>query len=220
MGLFPPAGQSCVAGSRLIVERSIQDELVRRIAAVAASARLGPPTDPRTQIGPLANGPHFERVSAAITQAVSDGARCVLGGGTVRPEGTCGWFVEPTIFVDVDASSALFREEIFGPVLAVVPFDDEADAIALANDTIYGLAAGVWTNDQPRAMRVADRIQAGTIYLNNYFNSAVQSPVGGYKQSGYGRENGVAGLDAFLQTKSVWMSTVPGVPNPFPPVGP
>ncbi len=216
MGLFPPAGQSCVAGSRLLVQRSVQDELVSRIAAVAGAAQLGAPTEAATQIGPLANRPHFERVLAAIARAEAEGARCVLGGHAAAPEGTCGWFVEPTIFVDVDPGSSLFQEEIFGPVLAVVPFDDEAEAIRLANDSSYGLAAGVWTNDQLKAMRVADQIEAGTVYLNNYFNSATQSPVGGYKQSGYGRENGVHGLDAFLQTKSVWMSTAPGIDNPFP----
>ena len=217
MGLFPPAGQSCVAGSRLLVHRSVQHDLVERIATVAAAARLGAPGDPATQIGPLANQPHFEKVRAAIARARSDGARLVVGGGTVTPEGTCGWFVEPTIFVDVDPASELFREEIFGPVLAVVPFDDEAEAIRLANDTSYGLAAGIWTADQLKAMRVADAIDAGTVYLNNYFNSATQSPVGGYKQSGHGRENGVAGLDAFLQTKSVWMNTTPGMADPFSP---
>ena len=216
MGLFPPAGQSCVAGSRLLVDRSVQDDLVERIATVAGRARLGPPDDPATQIGPLANRPHFDRVRRAIERARLDGARLILGGGTVTPEGTCGWFVEPTIFVDVDPASELFREEIFGPVLAVVPFDDEDEAIRLANDTSYGLAAGIWTTDQLKAMRVAEAIEAGTVYLNNYFNSATQSPVGGYKQSGHGRENGVAGLEAFLQTKSVWMNTVPGIADPFP----
>lgn len=216
MGLFPPAGQSCVAGSRLIVHRSIQDELVERIATVAASARLGPPADPDTQIGPLANEPHFLRVLESIARAEREGARRVLGGNPVTPEGTCGWFVEPTIFVDVDSASDLFREEVFGPVLAVVPFDEEDEAIALANDTSYGLAAGVWTDDQLKAMRVADAIEAGTVYVNNYFTSAIQSPVGGYKQSGYGRENGTAALEAFLQTKSVWLNTAPGIANPFP----
>ncbi len=216
MGLFPPAGQSCVAGSRLIVHRSIQDELVERIATVAASARLGAPTDPATQIGPLANEPHFRRVLESIARAEREGARRVLGGSPVTPEGTCGWFVEPTIFVDVDSASDLFREEVFGPVLAVVPFDDEDEAIALANDTSYGLAAGIWTDDQLKAMRVADAIEAGTVYVNNYFTSATQSPVGGYKQSGYGRENGTAALDAFLQIKSVWLNTAPGIANPFP----
>ena len=216
MGLFPPAGQSCVAGSRLIVHRSIQDELVERIATVAVSARLGPPADPATQIGPLANEPHFRRVLESIARAEREGARRVLGGNPITPEGTCGWFVEPTIFVDVDSASDLFREEVFGPVLAVVPFDDEDEAIALANDTSYGLAAGIWTDDQLKAMRVADAIEAGTVYVNNYFSSATQSPVGGYKQSGYGRENGTAALEAFLQTKSVWLNTTPGMTNPFP----
>ncbi len=216
MGLFPPAGQSCVAGSRLIVHVSVQDDLVARIASVARRARLGPPTDPSTQIGPIANRPHFDRVLAAIARAENDGARRILGGDAVAPEGTCGWFIEPTIFTDVDPGSELFQEEIFGPVLAVVPFTDETEAVRLANDTSYGLAAGVWTTDQLKAMRVADQIEAGTVYLNNYFNSATQSPVGGYKQSGYGRENGMAGIDEFLQTKSVWMSTAPGIENPFP----
>jgi len=215
LGLFPPAGQSCVAGSRLLVQKEIQDELVHKICAVASQARLGPPLAPDTQIGPMANKPHFERVMGYIEQARNEGAECVLGGKAVKPEGTAGWFIEPTVFRNVSSEMQLFREELFGPVLAVVPFEDEEEAVSLANDTVYGLAAGIWTGDATRAIRIAERIQAGTIYVNNYFNSATQSPVGGYKQSGYGRENGIEGILSFMQTKSVWLSTQPGTPNPF-----
>ena len=215
MGLFPPAGQSCVAGSRLLVQKEMQDELVHKICAVASQARLGPPLGPDTQIGPMANKPHFERVMGYIEQARNEGAECVLGGKSAKPEGTAGWFIEPTVFRNVSPEMQLFREELFGPVLAVVPFEDEEEAVSLANDTVYGLAAGIWTGDVTRAIRIAERIQAGTIYVNNYFNSATQSPVGGYKQSGYGRENGIEGMLSFMQTKSVWLSTQHGTPNPF-----
>ena len=215
MGLFPPAGQSCVAGSRLLVQAGMQQQLVDKICRVAARARLGPPLDPRTQVGPMANKPHFDRVMAHIEHAVAAGASCVLGGNSVRPPGTAGWFIEPTVFRNVAPEMALFQEELFGPVLAVVPFEDEQQAIRLANDTVYGLAAGIWTGDAQRALRLAEQVQAGTVYINNYFNSATQSPVGGYKQSGYGRENGIDGMQAFLQTKSVWMNLRPGTPDPF-----
>ena len=163
----------------------------------------------------MANEPHFERVIGYIEQARNEGAECVLGGKAVKPEGTSGWFIEPTVFRNVSPEMHIFREELFGPVLAVVPFEDEEEAVRLANDTVYGLAAGIWTGDTTRAIRIAERIQAGTIYVNNYFNSATQSPVGGYKQSGYGRENGIEGMLSFMQTKSVWLGTQSGIPNPF-----
>ena len=214
-GIFPPAGQSCIAGSRVLVHHSLHDRLVDRLVALTKPALIGDPANPDTHIGPIANRPHFDRVLAAIEKGKADGATCVLGGEAVSPEGCAGWFVAPTIFTDVTPDMALAREEIFGPVLAVLTVQDDAQAIQLANDSDFGLAAGIWTQDSLRAMKLAERIGAGTVYINTYFGSAPQSPVGGFKQSGYGRENGIEGLLAFTQTKSVWLATSQKQPEPF-----
>ncbi len=214
-GIFPPAGQSCIAGSRVLVHKRLHDELVERISALTRPARIGDPSDPQTHIGPISNQPHFERVLRAIEQAKRDGASCVMGGKPVNPEGCSGWFIAPTLFTNVTPDMAVAREEVFGPVLAIIAVEDDAEAVHLANASEYGLAAGIWTRDSARAIQIADRIGAGTVYINTYFGSAPQSPVGGFRQSGYGRENGIEGLMAFSQTKSVWLATRPQQPEPF-----
>ncbi|MEM7343070.1 MAG: aldehyde dehydrogenase [Chloroflexota bacterium] len=215
-GIFPPGGQSCIAGSRLVVHHTLHDELVERLTKIVGQARLGDPADPTTHIGPIANKPHFDCILADIERAKAEGATLVAGGKAVQPTtAPNGWFIEPTIFTNVDSEMRLAKEEVFGPVLAVIPFETDEEAVQIANNSKFGLAAGLWTQDTAKAIHLADRIAAGTVYINNYFNATAQSPVGGYKQSGYGRENGIEGMKAFMQTKSVWLATVPDQPNPF-----
>ena len=214
-GIFPAAGQSCISGSRLLVPRGLLDEFSDRLVEVASRARVGDPNDPGTQVGPIANRQHYEKILADIESAADAGAELLLDGRGKGPDQ--GYYIGPTIFSGVDNSARLAQEEVFGPVVAIIPYDDEAEAIDIANDSIFGLAAGIWTRDTNRAIRIADRIQAGTVYINNYFNAATQSPVGGFKQSGYGRENGFEGMRCFMQTKSVWLATNPQQPDPFPP---
>ena len=215
-GIFLSAGQSCVAGSRLLVQESIHDEMVERLAAKAKAVRLGDPRDPATHVGPIATPPQFRKVLDYLEVARAEGAVAVTGGGrSERPECGKGWFVEPTIFKDVDSSMRIAREEVFGPVLSILRFKDEAEAIAIANDTIYGLAAAVWTRDMPRAIRMARKLEAGTVWVNGYRPSSYLSPFGGYKQSGLGRENGIEAIRHYLQLKSVWLNIGARTPDPF-----
>jgi len=215
-GIFAATGQTCIAGSRLLVQRSIHREFVERLVAFAKTARMGNPMSMDTQIGPVTNRPQFDKILRYIDIAKSEGAVAVLGGErATRPECGDGWFVEPTIFDGVHNRMRIAQEEVFGPVLAVIPFEDEDDAVSIANDVAFGLAAGVWTQNMRRALTMAERLQAGTVWINTYRAISYTSPFGGYKRSGLGRENGEDAIKEYLQVKSVWISTATDVANPF-----
>jgi len=215
-GIFAASGQTCIAGSRLLVQRSVYDEVSEKVVAFAKSARLGNPMDETTQVGPVTTLPQRKKILDYMDIARSEGARCLLGGGIpADPELAKGWFVEPTIFGEVSNEMRIAREEVFGPILSIIPFEDDEEAVEIANDTIYGLAAGVWTSSIRRAFTMADRIRAGTVWINTYRAVSFMAPFGGYKMSGIGRESGQAAIDEYLQTKSVWINLAEGVANPF-----
>jgi (Z)-2-((N-methylformamido)methylene)-5-hydroxybutyrolactone dehydrogenase len=203
-GIFGATGQTCVAGSRLLVHRSVRDRIVDALAQRARAVRLGDPLDPATDMGTAANEPQFRRILNFIERAKAQGARLVSGGGAASGPGLeHGFFVQPTVFTDVSNDMELAQEEVFGPVLAVIAFDDEDEAVRLANDTRYGLAAGVWTESLPRALRVTRALQAGQVWVNTYRALAVQTPFGGFKESGFGREKGEQALNEYLASKNV-----------------
>lgn len=205
LGIFTSNGQSCVAGSRLLLQSSIYDRFMGEFLEKAGSKSFGDPMDQATEIAPLANEPQYRKALDYIRIAEVEGARRVLGDGMAsdRP----GYFVRPTVFIDVERSMRIAQEEVFGPVLSVIRFETEAEAIEIANSTSYGLAAGVWTQDLRRALRVSEQVKAGTVWVNTYRGFDPGSPAGGYKSSGIGRENGHDALNDYLQTKSVWIST-------------
>jgi aldehyde dehydrogenase (NAD+) len=215
-GIFAATGQTCIAGSRLLVQESIHDTFLEKLVAFAKTARMGNPMNADTQVGPITNKPQLEKVLNYIDIAKAEGARPVLGGGRpTDPELGQGWFVEPTIFTGVHNRMRIAQEEVFGPILAVIPFKDEEEAIAIGNDVVYGLAAGVWTQSIRRALLMAERLKAGTVWVNTYRAVSYMSPFGGYKRSGLGRESGQEMIKEYLQVKSVWISTATDVPNPF-----
>lgn len=215
-GIFAATGQTCIAGSRLLVQQSIHDQFVDKLVALAKTATMGDPMSLDTQVGPVTNPPQFKKILDYIDIAKGEGAKPVLGGAkATRPECGNGWFVEPTIFTGVKNSMRIAQEEVFGPVLSVIPFQDEEEAIAIGNDVVYGLAAGVWTQNMRRAFLMSEKLQAGTVWVNTYRAVSFMSPFGGYKRSGIGRESGQDMIYEYLQTKSVWISTATEVPNPF-----
>ncbi len=215
-GIFAATGQTCIAGSRLLVQQSIHDQFVDKLVAFAKTARMGDPMSMDTQVGPVPNQPQYEKIHKYLYNPKSEGAQTLLGGAkATRPECGNGWFVEPTIFGGVNNNMRIAQEEVFGPVLSIIPFKDEDDAIAIGNDVVFGLAAGVWTQNMRRAFLMSERLQAGTVWVNTYRAVSYMSPFGGYKRSGLGRESGQDMIYEYLQTKSVWISTATEVPNPF-----
>lgn len=202
-GIFWNKGEVCVAGSRILVERPIYEEFTARLAAMARDAVVGDPLDPATQIGPIASRGEYDKVLRYVQAGRDGGARLAAGGGTRRLNGK-GLFVEPTVFADATNDMVIAREEIFGPVVPVMPFDTEEEAVRLANDTPYGLASGIQTGDLGRALRLADRIRAGTVWINTWHKYHPNAPFGGFKMSGYGREQGAEALESYTQYKTVW----------------
>jgi len=206
-GIFWNKGEVCVAGSRLLVERPVYDEVVDRLAEMAKHAVLGDPLDSQTQVGPLASKAEFEKVTKYIDIGKKSDARLVAGGGTKKLNGK-GLFVEPTIFADETNDMTIAHDEIFGPVLSVIPFAGEEEAIRIANDTPYGLASGIHSKNLGRALRLADKIKAGTVWINTWHKYHPNAPFGGYKMSGYGREQGSEALESYTQYKTIWANLV------------
>jgi (Z)-2-((N-methylformamido)methylene)-5-hydroxybutyrolactone dehydrogenase len=215
-GIFAASGQTCMAGSRLLLHSSIHDEFVERLVAYVKKARLGDPNAADTDIGPVATEPQLARVLEYIEIARNEGARCVLGGKRAdRAECGSGWFVEPTIFTDVTNKMRIAREEVFGPLLSTLRFESDDEAVAIANDTEFGLAAGIWTQSLARAISLPKRLHAGTVWVNAYRVVSYLAPFGGMKESGIGRENGAAAIYEYLEPKSVFINPKSAIANPF-----
>ncbi len=203
-GIFFNTGQVCSAGSRILAHRSIHDEVVERLVARAQGMRLGNPRDDKTSMGPLISQTQMERVLGYIEVGRQEGAKIATGGAR---HGEQGYYVAPTVFTGVEHEMRVSQEEIFGPVATVIPFDDEADAVRLANGTVYSLAAGVWTGDIAQAHRMTRKLKAGTVWVNTYGPTDVRLPWGGMRDSGFGREHGDIAIENFTEPKVVWINT-------------
>ena len=202
-GIYYNAGETCTAGSRLIVQASVRERLLEAIRRVTAGITLGNPLDPATQMGAVIDEGHMQRVLGYIDSGVAEGARLALGGERALPE-SGGFYVQPTILEAVRPEMRVAREEIFGPVLAVTPFSDEADAVRMANDSIYGLAAAVWTTDINAAHRISSALRAGTVWVNTFDRSSLATPFGGFKQSGFGRDRSAHAIEKYVDLKTIW----------------
>jgi aldehyde dehydrogenase (NAD+) len=206
-GIFAAAGQTCVAGSRVFVQQRVYDEVRARVVARAETIRIGDPLEETTELGPLAFRQQLDRVERYVQTARSQGAT-LLAGGSRPPALADGFFYSPTVFADVTAEMTLAREEVFGPVLALMtPFSDDDEAIAGANETRFGLTAGIWTENLRRAHRLARHLEAGTVWINTYRALSPLSPFGGFRASGFGKENGAEAISEFTRVKSVWINT-------------
>ncbi len=207
-GIFSSSGQSCIAGSRLFVARPMYDRFVGELVERVRKLRVGPGTDPGTQVAPLVHPAHRDRVAAYVDQARAEGARVRCGGAP--PEGPAyadGAYYLPTVLDGLPGDARACREEIFGPVLVALPYDDEDDLVRQANDSVYGLACGIWTRDHRAAWRIARRVEAGTVWINTYKQFSISTPFGGMKASGLGREKGRDGIRAYQRQKSLYWGT-------------
>ena len=215
-GIFAATGQTCMAGSRLFVQEGLHDELVERLTEKAESIKMGDPLDEETEMGPVAFKEQLDKVLGYVETGQEEGAEIVAGGKRPDdPELKDGFFVEPTILTGVDNSMTVAQDEIFGPVLSVIPARDEDEVIRQANNTPFGLAAAVWTKDVQRAHRVAHALKAGTVWINSYRTVSFTAPFGGYKESGIGRENGLESLHEYTQLKTVWVELTGQIGDPF-----
>ncbi|MFW0787385.1 aldehyde dehydrogenase [Gordonia sp. CPCC 206044] len=214
-GVFSSSGQSCIAGSRVFVQRSIHDRFLARLVAATEDLRVGPGTDPRTQVAPMITRSHRDGVAAMVEAARTQGATVLCGGEIPsNPELADGAYYRPTIIAGVDNSADICREEIFGPVAVVLPFDDEDDLVEQANDTVFGLACGIWTSDYRRAWRIAGAVRAGTVWINTYKQFSISTPFSGVKDSGLGTEKGREGIKSYMNQKSIYVDMA-GTPLPW-----
>jgi acyl-CoA reductase-like NAD-dependent aldehyde dehydrogenase len=215
-GIFAAAGQSCVAGSRVLVHRPVYDEVLEKLTKRAQTIVVGPPTESTTEVGPMANAGQLSKAKEYTQIALQDGATLVVGGKAPDDhELKNGFYFLPTIFADVDPGSRLAQEEVFGPLMAVIAFDSEDEAVSIANDSRYGLASGLWTTDLARIQRVSKQLDAGSVFVNTYRTMAPGMPVSGFKDSGVGRENGLTAVLDFTRYKALWLETAPSADDPF-----
>lgn len=218
-GVFGATGQTCMAGSRVLIQDEIYEEFSQMILEGVRAIKIGDPFDPESEMGTVAFDVQYKKVLDYIEIGKAEGATLLHGGQPPqdRPDLAQGFFIEPTVFGDVSNSMRIAREEIFGPVVCLIRFSDENDAVAIGNDTPFGLAAGVWTENLSKAHRTASRLRAGTVWVNTYRRTNYASPFGGFKESGLGRENGSSALDEFTEVKSVWINTGGAIKDPFNP---